>query len=47
MLMFKKLILKEKEISKWLMGENFFDSELDNEIKITKISKKVNNPKSQ
>ena len=27
------------------MGENFFDSELDNEIKITKISKKVNNPK--
>ena len=40
------ILLKEKEISKWLMGENFFDSELDNEIKITKISKKVNNPKN-
>ena len=40
------ILLKEKEISNWLMGENFFDSELDNEIKITKISKKVNNPKN-
>ena len=40
------ILLKEKEISRWLMGENFFDSELDNEIKITKISKKVNNPKN-
>ena len=40
------ILLKEKEIRKWLMGENFFDSELDNEIKITKISKKVNNPKN-
>ena len=32
--------IKGKEISN-TMGENFFDSELDNEIKITKISKKL------
>ena len=38
------ILLKEKEINKWLTGENFFNSKLDDEIKITKVSKKVNNP---
>ena len=38
------ILLKEKEINNWLNGENFFNSKLDNEIKITKVSKKVNSP---
>ena len=40
------ILLKEKEINKWLRGENFFNSELDNEIEIIKVSKKVNSPKN-
>lgn len=37
------VILKSHEINNWLVGSHSFQTKIDNEIKILKVSKKVNN----